>query len=589
MADKLRIGILFGGPSREREISFKGGKTAFEHMDLSLFTPVPIFVDSLGNFILIEPDLLYKESIKDFYPSKNLNRGFRIYIETLGKLNESQLYKLIYKIGRQIKPEKLSDYMDFAFCIMHGPYNEDGSIQGFLSWFNIPFMGPGILGSSIGISKTFQNPLLNLSGSRKKRFLQISRNAWYEKNKSELFTEIIQEIGFPFVIKAPQQGSSIGVAIIKKRSIEEFSKGMSQCFFDLTITQKDWTPLSNRQKKNFCDKIAQINESLGFPLVAEGEQLIDHPRDLITYLNKTLSSKNSCLLTALDSENEVLIEEFIEGREFSIGLIQDDDLNTFALPPTEIRAEDGNFDFKSKYQTASTRKIIPVETSLENLEKIEKSVLAAWKLTGMSVICRIDGFLTAHNEVVLHDPNTIPGMSPTSLIFKQMIELGFSVTEAITYMIRQSLIQRSEEGKKRYIHIDLKNRLDQLIDQKKKKTVQKVAVLFGENQNEYEIAQKKFNQFMASENYEPKCVCAAKNGYFYFVPISKMYKASIEEFGKTIGQTPHPYIEKLIKKTAHLRSFYTNNYGFQVQKIDSLKEEFDLIYNVSQGTFVQQF
>ena len=105
MSDKIRIGILFGGPSREREISFRGGKTAFEHLDKSMFEAVLIFVDSHGHFILLNPDLLYKESIKDFFPSKNLNRGFRVYIESLGELNDTQLYKLIYKVGKEIKPE----------------------------------------------------------------------------------------------------------------------------------------------------------------------------------------------------------------------------------------------------------------------------------------------------------------------------------------------------------------------------------------------------------------------------------------------------------------------------------------------------
>jgi len=55
----MRIGVFFGGPSREREISFAGGKTAFEYLDKSLFEPVPIFVDSFGRFIKLEHSLMY--------------------------------------------------------------------------------------------------------------------------------------------------------------------------------------------------------------------------------------------------------------------------------------------------------------------------------------------------------------------------------------------------------------------------------------------------------------------------------------------------------------------------------------------------
>ena len=65
----MRIGIIFGGQSREREISFAGGRTVYDNLNKSLFTPVPIFIDSLGNFILLDWQYLYKGTIRDFYPS----------------------------------------------------------------------------------------------------------------------------------------------------------------------------------------------------------------------------------------------------------------------------------------------------------------------------------------------------------------------------------------------------------------------------------------------------------------------------------------------------------------------------------------
>ena len=64
----MRIGIIFGGPSREREISFAGGRTVYDNLDKSIFKPVPIFVDSFCNFILLDWKYVYKGSIRDFYP-----------------------------------------------------------------------------------------------------------------------------------------------------------------------------------------------------------------------------------------------------------------------------------------------------------------------------------------------------------------------------------------------------------------------------------------------------------------------------------------------------------------------------------------
>ena len=80
----MRIGILFGGQAREREISFAGGKTAMAHINKALFKPVPIFVDSLGHFILIKESLIFEESIRDFFPPKQYQTApFLVYIESL--------------------------------------------------------------------------------------------------------------------------------------------------------------------------------------------------------------------------------------------------------------------------------------------------------------------------------------------------------------------------------------------------------------------------------------------------------------------------------------------------------------------------
>ena len=64
----LRVGIFFGGPSREREISFAGGRTVYDNLDKRLFEPIPIFIDSFRNLILLDWQYIYKGSIRDFYP-----------------------------------------------------------------------------------------------------------------------------------------------------------------------------------------------------------------------------------------------------------------------------------------------------------------------------------------------------------------------------------------------------------------------------------------------------------------------------------------------------------------------------------------
>ena len=582
MDKKIKVGIFFGGQSREREISFLGGRTAYEHIDRRYFEPVVIFVDSIGNFIKIDPQLLYESDIRSFYPSKNQNNGYKVYIESLGPLRDTQLYKLIYKIGSQIKIEDLKSHIDFAFVVMHGPYSEDGNIQGLMEWLNIPYMGPGILGSGVGIDKPVQNRLMELASGQKKRYKTISKNEWESADKSKLFSNLISELGFPLVVKAPHQGSSIGVAIVKKRSLEEFSKGMSQCFFETTILKKDWTKLTPRQKKNLMEKISNLDEGIGFPVVLENE-VIYHPADLLKKLDNYLKENDSAILSSTNSEDYVLIEEFITGQEFSCGVIQDDSGKAFALPPAEVYGDIQTFDFKSKYKSSVSKKRIPVETSNENLDAIHENILKAFEVTGMSVISRIDGFLTPDDVVILHDPNTIPGMSPSSFIFKQMAEIGFTITEAITYLVRASIRERIRSGKNIFELRTLLKKMDALIETAKANPREKIAILFGENEEEYKIAQKKFGQYGGNETYEPVAICSALNGSKYRIPLNLMFKPDIMEFGMSVGKPKHPFIQKTIDKTSEIREFYIGNVDFSVSKIseETFKNDYKAVYDCS--------
>src|SRR5574337_1909916 len=100
---KLKVGIFFGGTSKEREISFAGDRTVYDNLNKSLFEAIPVFVDSFGNFILLNWQYIYKGSIRDFYPPVDLIPGskgeFQVYAENLGALSVQQQEELIEKIG----------------------------------------------------------------------------------------------------------------------------------------------------------------------------------------------------------------------------------------------------------------------------------------------------------------------------------------------------------------------------------------------------------------------------------------------------------------------------------------------------------
>src|SRR3954462_4082842 len=102
MTDKTRIGIIFGGQSKEREISFAGGRTVYDNLNKSLFEAVPVFVDSFGNFVLLNWEFVYKGSVRDFYPPAEFlpakDGDFQIYAEQIGKLNADEQLQMISRI-----------------------------------------------------------------------------------------------------------------------------------------------------------------------------------------------------------------------------------------------------------------------------------------------------------------------------------------------------------------------------------------------------------------------------------------------------------------------------------------------------------
>lgn len=557
----MRIGIFFGGPAREREISYAGGKTAYENIDKTLFTPVLVFVDSLGNFILTDEEKLYHSGIREFYPGPAFrDGGFEVYIESLQQqLAPQEIEALMHAIGTPIQPKNFKTYFDFAFIILHGPDCEDGAIQGLLEWHKIPYMGPGLLGSAVSIDKILQNEQIARANGQQKKMQVVRWEQWRGTEAAEVFEAAKAELGLPIVVKAPHQGSSIGVSIVKEDSLDDFVKAMNQCFFALEVTADEWKGYSKEEKHAFAQRIANLDESIGYPVVIEQTgEFIYHPTELIEKLGNwsTGNSQPETLkltLLSANAEDQVLLEEFVKGQEFSCGVIQDNDGTVIALPPTEIAKleENQTFDFKTKYKLNVTRKFIPVRTSLENNQKIQYNIALVFEKMGMNSVARIDGFLTPDGRVLLHDPNTLPGMSPTSLIFKQMAEIGLDVTHAITYLIRQSLRERIRTGKDT-VHL---RQLLAALDEKIAAQLAEITteeVVFEATQEGYLEGRRRFSQLSASGKVKPIAVLQTSESEKVVMPVNLLFKDTIDDVLEALAQPIHPLIEETRAKAINV-------------------------------------
>ena len=312
--EKLKVGIIFGGVSKEREISFAGGRTVYDNLNKSLFEPVPLFVDSFGNFVLLEWQYVYKGSIRDFYPPVEFlpysGGEFQVYAESLGDLSADKQEELINKIGKKITLEELKTLIDFAFLCLHGPFGEDGKIQGMLDYIGLPYSGSGILPSAIGIDKAVQKKLMSAASFPGPEWFIINRSEWNKSGNIAVYEKAKREIKFPLVVKAATQGSSIGVSILKEEDAAAFIKAVSKSFFIHEIIGSDWKKLNEDERVEYIRTLTDIREGIGIP-VKINDLVIYHPDELLEYLSKFLSDTESILIEYLDGENRVIIEQFI--------------------------------------------------------------------------------------------------------------------------------------------------------------------------------------------------------------------------------------------------------------------------------------
>jgi len=579
----MKIGIFFGGPSREREVSFAGGRTIYDNLNKSLFEPVPIFVDSLGNFILLNWEYIYKGTIRDFYPpiedTPPSPHHFQVYVESLGEQSPQAQQAMMEKVGRPVSPTEFRQLFDFAFLALHGPYGEDGSIQGLLEWYRIPYSGSGILPSSIGINKITQSALSRSLDFAKPYSKVMSKDDWLNADKAQVFAALKAEAGLPLVVKAPQQGSSIGVSIIREDDPKAFEQAVSRALFTEVLMPEHWNPLDQGQKAKFIENLVDIRQGIGLPLycaTAHGEphqELVYHPEDLLQKVDAHFAAGSQPLiLEAVDSEEAVLFEGFIEGQEFSCIVVQDEDGQPISLPPTEIVKFDQLFDYRSKYLPGMSRKVTPINTSPENIRKVQEKCCELFNKLKFNVYARIDGFLRADGEVFLNDPNTTSGMLPSSFFFHQAAEIGLNPSQFITYIIRTSLSERVKTGKDPHRLKRLLQQLDSGIAQLKKEESDriKVAVIMGGYSSERHISIESgrniYEKLASSEKYEPLPIfLTGKKGAheLYLTPISIMLKDNADDIrdkiGKAMSQPPHETVQENMEMAKGITEKYVGD------------------------------
>jgi D-alanine-D-alanine ligase len=206
---KLKVGILFGGRSAEHEVSLQSAKNIYEAIDRNRFEPVLLGIDKSGKWHFFSGDDFI---INGDDPKKiKLNpHGMPAALppQSLGKIASLE-------IGNNG-----GLFVDVVFPILHGPFGEDGTVQGLLKLANIPFVGAGVLGSAAGMDKDVTKRLLKEAGIPIGKYITLN---YYDDTPS--YKYITEKLSAPLFVKPANMGSSVGVnKIHNENEYETFIK-----------------------------------------------------------------------------------------------------------------------------------------------------------------------------------------------------------------------------------------------------------------------------------------------------------------------------------------------------------------------------
>ena len=607
LSSPLRVGIFFGGPSREREISFAGGRTVYDNLDKRLFTPVPLFVTATRRLVRLEWPYVYKGTIRDFWPPVSAYPAdagpYQLSEESLGHLDAEAQARLAADVGTPVGYDALPGLIDVAFLALHGVGGEDGAIQGTLETLGIPYTGSGLPGSAIGMDKVLQKRLMAGGGFFVPPSVSLSRAEWLGMDDGTeagqaaietLYRRCLDEMGAPLVVRGANQGSSIGVTILSQPSVASFAEALNGALFRQRLELMLYRGMDAASRRALVANIGDLRHGIGFPMRADGRR-VSQPSELRRLLDA--ATGDTVLLEGEHAESRVVVEGFIAGTEVSTIVLRTDDDGALSLLPTEIVKGGEVFDYRSKYLPGLSRKKTPADLPTAQLQAVREEAERLFAYFEFDTYARIDGFVGADGRVALNDPNTTSGMLPSSFFFHQAAEIGLSPREFLTYILRTSLRERARRATVPNAYaaaaktIDAKLReLREAPDRRRR-----IAVLLGGYSSERHISVESgrnvFEKLASSGQYAPRAVFVAgdrERHRLYELPISLLLKDNADDIRAAIDErgAVHAVTEEVRLAAKPITALFADaEAAFAVRELDyeGLASEFDEVFIALHG------
>ncbi len=208
MDERLRVALLFGGRSAEHDVSVLSATNVFRALDPARYEVVPIAITRSGTWLLCSlPENVFPAAVPETGPRVALMPG------AAGRL-------LVIPDAPGAAAQPLA--IDVIFPVLHGPFGEDGTVQGAAELAGIAYVGSGVLGSAVGMDKDAAKRLLRDSG------LPVARFLCFTLTDAPSFEAATAELGSPLFVKPARLGSSVGVS--KATTREEFDAAVAEAF-----------------------------------------------------------------------------------------------------------------------------------------------------------------------------------------------------------------------------------------------------------------------------------------------------------------------------------------------------------------------
>lgn len=334
----LKLGVVFGGMSTEHDISILSSKSILKNLNREKYEVYPIYIDKKGKWYIYNDKLELIENI----------------IKYLSNL-------------------------DCIFPVLHGLYGEDGTIQGLLELLNIPYVGCGVLSSSISMDKAYTKIIFDKARLKQVKYIYVKRigedfilidNNFNEitYNIENLVKRITDEIEFPMFIKPSNSGSSIGV--------------------------------------NKANTKADLIDSI----------------------------KSASIF-----DSKILIEKGISGRELECAVVGNHNVEASCIG--EVISAEEFYSFDSKYKNIKSMTKIPADINKEIEIEIQNMAKKAFKAVDGKGLARVDFFVEKDtNNIFINEINTMPGFTNISMYPKLFEFTGIKYSDLLDELINLSMV-----------------------------------------------------------------------------------------------------------------------------------------------------